>query len=99
MDKYRQFFLQGVRQKPEIWSNLKGQIYLGDKDFVAEMQKRIGKEKYDLNIPKQQKRPIAIPLPEIAAQHKDHATAIIAACKTGAYSQREIGEYYHYTQR
>lgn len=58
------------------------------------MQKRIGKEKDDLNIPQQQKRPIAKPLPEIAAQHKDRKAAIIAAYKTGAYSQREIGGYY-----
>ncbi|WP_293007900.1 hypothetical protein [Nitrosomonas sp.] len=35
------------------------------------MQKRIGAEKDDSNIPKQQKRSIAKPLPEIAAQHKD----------------------------
>ncbi|WP_295624825.1 hypothetical protein [uncultured Nitrosomonas sp.] len=94
MDKYRQFVLQGVQQQPEIWSNLKGQIYLGNKAFVAEMQKRISNKKDDLNIPKQQKRPIAKPLPEIAAQHKDRTTAIIAAYKTGVYSQREIGECY-----
>ncbi|MDP1950452.1 MAG: hypothetical protein Q8K59_05045 [Nitrosomonas sp.] len=94
MDRYRQFVLEGVQHQPEIWSNLKGQIYLGNKAFVAEMQKRIGKEKDDLNIPRQQKRPIAKPLAEIAAQHKDRKTAIIAAYKTGAYSQREIGEFY-----
>ena len=82
-----------MRQQPEIWSNLKGQIYLGDKVFVAEIQKRIGEKKYDLNIPKQQKRSIAIPLSEIAAQHKDRTAVIIAAYKTGAYSQRGIGEY------
>ncbi|MDP1934336.1 MAG: addiction module toxin RelE, partial [Nitrosomonas sp.] len=69
-------------------------IYLGDAAFVTEMQKRVGREKEDLNIPQQQKRPIAKPLSEIAAQHKDRKTAIIEACKTGAYSQREIGEYY-----
>lgn len=94
MEKYRQFVLEGVQHQPEIWSNLKGQIYLGDADFVTEMQKRIGKEKGDLNIPQQQKRPVAKPLSEIAAQHKDRRTAIIATYKTGAYSQREIGEYY-----
>jgi hypothetical protein len=33
-------------------------------------------------------------LSEIAVQHKDRKTAIIAAYKTGTYSQREIGEYY-----
>ncbi|MEK6736011.1 MAG: addiction module toxin RelE, partial [Pseudomonadota bacterium] len=80
--------------QPEIWSNLKGQIYLGDETFVTEMQKRIDKEKSDLNIPRQQKQSIAKPLSEIAAQHKDRKTAIIAAYKTGAYSQREIGEFY-----
>ncbi len=74
--------------------NLKGQIYLGDAAFVTEMQKRIGREKDDLNIPQQQKWPIAQPLSEIAAQHKDRKAAIIPAYKTGAYSQREIGEFY-----
>ena len=95
MEKYRQFVLEGVQHQPEIWSNLKGQIYLGDAAFVTEMQKRIGREKDDLNIPQQQKRPVAKPLSEIAAQHKDRRTAIIATYKTGAYSQREIGENYH----
>ena len=93
-EKYRQFVLEGVQYQPEIWSNLKGQIYLGDADFVTEMQKRIGREKDDLNIPQQQKRPIAKSLSEIAAQHEDRTAAIIAAYKTGAYSQREIGEFY-----
>ena len=58
------------------------------------MQKKIGKERDDLNIPRPQKRPVAKPLSEIAAQYKDRNTAIIAAYKTGAYSQREIGEFY-----
>ena len=94
MERYRQFVLEGIQYQTEIWSNLKGQIYLGNEAFVAETQKRIGKEKDDLNIPQQQKRPIAKPLSEIAAQYKDRKTAVIAAYKTGAYSQQEIGEFY-----
>ncbi|MCB1984246.1 MAG: transposase [Burkholderiales bacterium] len=94
MERYRQFVLEGVQQQPEIWPDLKGQIYLGDDAFVTEMQNRIGKEKDDLNIPRQQRRPIARPLSEIAAQYSDRNAAIIAAYKTGAYSQREIGEIY-----
>lgn len=94
MEKYRQFVVGGVQSKPEIWPNLKGQIYLGDADFVTEMQEKLGKEKDDLNIPKIQKRPIALSLSEIATQAKDRNSAIITAYKTGAYSQREIGEYY-----
>jgi putative transposase len=86
-EKYLQFIREGAQHQPKIWSNLKGKIYLGDAAFVNEMQKRIGREKDDLNIPQQQKRPIAKPLSEIAAQHKDRRTAIIAAYKTGAYSQ------------
>jgi hypothetical protein len=36
--------------------------------FVIEMQKRIVKEKDDINIPKQQKRPVAKLLTELAAK-------------------------------
>lgn len=93
-EQYRRFVLEGVQHQPEIWSNLKGQIYLGDETFIAEMQKKIGKEKDDLNIPGQQRRPIAKPLSDIAARYPDRNAAIIAAYQTGAYSQREIGEFY-----
>jgi len=65
---------------------LKGKIYLGDAAFVNEMQKRIGREKDDLNIPQQQKRPTAKPLSKITAQYKDRKAAIIAVYKNGAYS-------------
>jgi putative transposase len=51
MEQYRRFVLEGVQHQPEIWSSSKGQIYLGDEVFVAEMQKRTGKEKGDLYIP------------------------------------------------
>jgi len=94
MERYRQFVMDGVQHALAIWSNLKGQIYLGDEMFVSTVQKRIGKEKDDLNIPKKQKRPIAKPLAEIAMQTNGRNTAIMAAYNTGVYSQREIGEYF-----
>lgn len=34
------------------------------------------------------------PLPEIAAQYKDHKMVIIVAYKTGTHNQREIEEFY-----
>ena len=43
MQSYQQFVLEGVRQNVEIWSELKGQIYLGDEEFVLEMQGKIEK--------------------------------------------------------
>lgn len=47
MVRYRQFVLEGVQQQPEVWSNLKSQIYFEDETFVTKMQRRNGKEKGD----------------------------------------------------
>ena len=55
MERYRQFVMDGIQHQPRIWTHLKGKIYLGDEAFVSDAQKRIGKEKDDLNIPKKQK--------------------------------------------
>ena len=51
MEKYCQFVAEGIQSKLDIWSDLKGQIYLGDEAFMSSMQRKIGKEKDDLNIP------------------------------------------------
>ena len=51
MEKYQQFVMDGTQDKSAIWSDLKGQIYLGDEAFMSSMQQKIGKEKDDLNIP------------------------------------------------
>lgn len=94
MEKYWQFVAEGIQSKLDIWSDLKGQIYLGDEAFMSSMQRKIGMEKDDLNIPKKQKRPVAPPLAEIVQATKGRNSAIITAYSTGAYSQREIGEYF-----
>lgn len=95
MEKYRQFVIEGIAQKPDLWSDLKGQIYLGNEDFVSTMQNRIGKERDDWNIPRQQKRPVPPSLAKIAQRITERNAAILAAYATGAYSQREIGEYFN----
>jgi len=33
MEKYRQFVMDGVQHERDRWSNLKGQIYLGNETF------------------------------------------------------------------
>lgn len=93
-EKYKKFVLEGIQHKPDVWAALKGQIYLGDKSFVSAMQSKIGKEKDDWNIPRKQRRPEPQALTEIEQQSTDRNEAIIMAYKTGAYSQREIGEYF-----
>ena len=87
------------QQQPEIWPDLKGQIYLGDEAFVTEMQKRIGKEKDDLNIPKQQKLPIAKPLSEIAAQYSDRNTAILLLTKQAQTASEKSENFINCIQR
>jgi len=46
-ENYQRFVLEGVGQKLDIWSGLKGQIYLGDENFVSTMQNKIEKSEND----------------------------------------------------
>ncbi|MDP1785843.1 hypothetical protein [Nitrosomonas sp.] len=96
---FRLEFPNALYHVTEIWSNLKGQIYLGDAAFVTEMQKRIGREKDDLNIPQQQKWPIAKPLSEIAAQHKDRVQRSLPPTKPAHTASEKSGSSINCTQR
>jgi len=53
-----------------IWKNLKGQIYLGDDDFVEQMRSKLGERDEDVNIPRVQQRGPAPKLSAIRRQHK-----------------------------
>jgi len=94
VENYKQFVLGGVGQEHDIWSGLNGQVFLGNEAFVSKMQKKIENNVGDYSIPKRQKRAVAMPLLQIEEQHLDRNSAIVAAYKTGAYSQREIGEHF-----
>ena len=50
--RYRQFVLDGIGLDIEIWSELKNQIYLGNEDFVSEMQGKLEKDRGVWDIPK-----------------------------------------------
>ncbi len=95
MRSYQQFVIEGVAQNIEIWSKLKGQIYLGDEGFVSDMQNKIEKNQNDWNIPKKQKRAVAESLSEIEQQAEDRDSAITTAYATGVYNQRKIAEYFN----
>ena len=96
-ENYQRFVLAGVGQKLEIWSGLKGHIYLGDENIVSTMQNKLKNEKSgnDWSIPKKQKRPVAKTLLQIEKEHQDRNSAIVTAYNTGTYSQREIAEHYN----
>ncbi len=89
---YRQFVLNGVER--DLWDGLRQQIYLGDDAFVERMQIETRIRGDVLTVPRAQRRPPAPALAAIAAGYQERNAAIVAAYTTGAYSYREIAEYF-----
>lgn len=96
--KYQEFIAEGMG-KESIWKNLKGQIYLGDDDFVEQMRGKLGEREEDVNIPRIQQRGPAPKLSAVRRQYKNRDDAIRAAYQTGAYSYQQIGKEFgvHFT--
>ena len=96
--KYQQFIEEGMSAE-SIWKDLKGQIYLGDDDFVEQMRGKLGGRDEDVNIPRVQQRGPAPKLSAIRRQHKNRDDAIRAAYETGAYSYQQIAKEFgvHFT--
>jgi putative transposase len=96
--KYQEFVAEGMGAE-SIWKDLKGQIYLGDDDFVEQMREKLGERAEDVNVPRVQHRGAAPKLDAIRRQHKDRDGAIRAAYETGAYSYQRIAKEFgvHFT--
>ena len=89
---YQRFVSEGIGQE-NVWANLQQQIYLGDKAFVKRMQQKL-KKVDKMTIPQTQHRPPADSIAMIAQRFPDRNTAIVTAYATGAYSYRQIAEYF-----
>ena len=96
--RYAQFVVEGINADSP-WANLKGQVFLGDEQFVTRMQEHIQKGKDDVQIPIAQRRPKPPLLAEIEKHAPDRNAAIIAAHATGGYSYQQIADYFgiHFT--
>jgi REP element-mobilizing transposase RayT len=96
--KYQEFIAEGIGQA-SIWKDLRGQIYLGDDDFVDEMQGKLGERAEDVNIPRVQQRGPAPKLSSIRRRYKHRDDAIRGAYETGAYSYQQIAKEFgvHFT--
>jgi len=96
--KYQQFIEEGMSAE-SIWKDLRGQIYLGDDDFVERMRGKLGERDEDVNIPRVQQRGPAPKLSAIRRQHKNRDDAIRAGYETGAYSYQQIAKEFgvHFT--
>ncbi len=96
--KYQTFVRQGMERAP-IWSELKQQMYLGDKTFIDEAQRYLGKEHEDIQIPKVQKSSQPETLDYYHDRENSRNEAIIAAYASGGYSYQQIADYFgvHFT--
>lgn len=96
--RYAQFVSEGI-EVGSPWAHLKGQLFLGDEQFVTRMQAHIQTGKDDVQIPLAQRRPEPPPLAEIAERAPGRNAAIVAAHATGGYSYQQIADYFgmHFT--
>lgn len=90
--RYGQFVFEGIARP--IWDGLRQQIYLGDESFVRRSQGKAQLAGDELSIPHAQRRAPPAPLSEYAAKCGDRNKAIAEAYATGAYTYREIAEYF-----
>ena len=97
--RYAQFVSEGIKSASP-WQQLKGQVFLGDVQFVERMQASIAKrQRRDVQIPIAHRRPPPPPLKEIEQNASDRNAAIVQAHATGRYSYQEIADYFgiHFT--
>jgi REP element-mobilizing transposase RayT len=96
--RYAQFVAEGIKAASP-WLSLKGQVFLGDEQFVQNMQAHLQSGKDDVQIPFVQRRPPPPPLAEIESHAQDRNAAIVAAYATGGYSYQQIAGYFglHFT--
>lgn len=97
--RYTQFVAEGVKAVSP-WLGLKGQVFLGDEQFVRRMQACMRADaRDDVQIPAAQRRPPPASLPEIEWGAESRNAAIVVAYATGAYSYQQIADYFgiHFT--
>jgi putative transposase len=91
--RYAQFVSEGINANSP-WSNLKGQVFLGDDQFVERMQAHIQLVNDVVQIPLAQRRRVPPSLAVIDRQSSDRNAAMIAAHATGSYSYQQIADYF-----
>jgi len=98
--RYAEFVKAGVKQ-PTLWKSLNQQIYLGDESFIKKQLRKLNKQERDKldEIPRQQRENPVKTLSQISQQTKDRKRAMVTAYRTGAYSQKQIADYFevHYS--
>jgi hypothetical protein len=94
--RYVDFVRAGVGL-PNLWENLKNQIYLGGDTFLNEIQSLLPSGNDLREVPRRQRRPMARPL-EAYRQEGPPYQAMAKAYLSGDYSMKEIADFFgaHY---
>ncbi len=86
---------------PSVWENLKFQIYLGNDDFIENIQCKLDQSNKNSlkEVSRLQRRPLAKPLSWYEKNFSDRKQAMATAYASGDYSMKEISEYFavHYS--
>ena len=97
-ERYIDYVNEGIGLD-SIWSELRGQIYLGSETFVRLVQEQISDSSDLREIPLAQRRPIARPLAEYQWQYSNRREAMAVAYGSGDYSLQQIADFFgvHYS--
>lgn len=92
-ERYRAFVSDG-RQQGSPWALLKNQIFLGDDDFVEDMQCQLEPEQSLRDIPKPQKLAPVKPLSWYSVHYPERDQGMAMAYLSGHYTLTQVGEQY-----
>ena len=97
-ERYRRFVAEGNNQ-PSIWEKLRNQVYIGDADYIEQIQANVTSESDLGEIPARQRQAMPKSIEYYARKYKDRDRAIRAAYQSGGYSLKELGIYFglHYS--
>jgi len=81
---------------PSVWEGLRGQIYLGSDAFVQRMQ--LLADQPLTEVPRMQRRPMALPLQDYVQGSTDRKAAMAAAYASGDYTLQAVADAFgvHY---
>lgn len=97
-ERYRRFVSEGNNQ-PSIWEQVRNQVYIGDADYIEQIQAKITRGSDLSEIPARQRRPVPKSIEYYARKYKDRDKAMRAAYQSGGYSMKDLGRYFdlHYS--
>ena len=87
-------FIQAGKGQPSPWQQLKNQIYLGNDDFVNDMQCKIDPKQSLQDIPKKQKQAPVKPLAYFTERYKTRNKSMAHAYLSGHYTLAQVGKYF-----